>query len=61
MGTPPMFCVCTGMIGLTGEWRVCRGMIGLRGCKSEGGAKEEGVDRSEMAQEQRPRSITGEA
>ncbi|MGA3200731.1 MAG: hypothetical protein ABSD89_15205, partial [Halobacteriota archaeon] len=28
---PPCFCVCTGIIGLTGECLGCTGMIGVMG------------------------------
>jgi hypothetical protein len=51
---PPCFCVCTGIIGLTGEFLGCTGMIGLSGYFGAG----EGLGRSELAQEQRPLSIT---
>jgi len=51
---PPCFCVCTGIIGLTGGFFGCTGMIGLSGFCEVG----EGVRRSEMAQEQRPLSMT---
>src|SRR5208282_1562097 len=54
---PPCFCVCTGIIGLTGECLGCTGMIGLRRFIG----MDEGLRRSEMAQEQRPLSITTEA
>ena len=50
---PPCFCVCTGIIELTGEFLGCMGMIGLSGSEYEG----EEVGRSEMAQEPRPLSI----
>ena len=50
----PCFCVCAGIIGLTGEWLGCAGMIGLSGFFGAG----EGVGRPEMAQEQHPLSIT---
>jgi hypothetical protein len=48
---PPCFCVCTGMIGLTGAFRGCTGIVGLSIRKSEDEAKSEGVGRFEMAQE----------
>src|SRR5208337_1667819 len=38
---PPCFCVCTGIIGLTGEFLGCTGMIGLSSFFSAG----EGVGR----------------
>jgi len=70
-GYPPCFCVSRGNKGVTGEWLASRGNKGVIGRKSEGGAKGmrafaktalgKGVGRSEMAQEQRPLSITGEA
>ena len=44
---PPCFCVCTGIIGLTGEFLGCTGMIGLSGYFGAG----EGLGRSELAQE----------
>jgi len=42
-GGPPCFCVCTGMIGLTGEFRGCTGIVGLSMGKSEWRAKRRGV------------------
>jgi hypothetical protein len=54
----PCFCVCAGMIGLMGAFRGCAGIIGLSMRKSEGEAKDEGVGRSKMAQEQLTLSIT---
>ncbi len=53
----PCFCVCTGMIGLTGVVGGCTGIVGLSMRKSEGRAKNEGVGRSEMAQVRRPRRL----
>src|SRR5208337_3159576 len=56
---PPCFCVCAGMIGLTGTCRGCTGIIGLSMRKSETEAKDEDMGRLAMAQERRPLSITG--
>ncbi len=53
-GYPPCFCVCRGNKGVTGEWLASRGNKGVSGRKSEEEAKNKGVGRSEMAQEQRP-------
>ncbi len=44
-----------------GEWLASRENKGVRGWKSEGETKGEGVGRSELAQEQRPLSITEKA
>jgi hypothetical protein len=60
-GVPPCFCVCRGNKGLTGEWLASRGNKGVTGRESEEKTKGEGMERSEMVQEPRPLSITGEA
>jgi len=44
-----------------GEWLASRGNKGVSRRESEEEAKDEGVGRIELAQEQRPLSITGEA
>ena len=54
---PTCFCVSRGNKGVTGEFRGCRGNKGVRGFFGA----DEGVEKLDMAQEQRPRSITGEA
>jgi len=52
---PPCFCVCTGMIGLTGVFRGCTGIAGLSMRKSEEKTKRSGKAVEKTVKEEFPR------